>query len=230
VAFAQSWYPNMRFGLGVALMNDGYFIHDFGDTTPPVTWSYDEYDFDLGTPVAPATPPGSEPGANQILNGGFTGQLPPWRLSVNNDGSASGTAAVDGTGGADGGPTALISVTSPGTAAWHIDLQEGNVSLKAGQEYVIQFQSRASSLLTFQLSMQGGTSPYPYCGLTGTNLTVGTSWAPYSVSFIAPATASDGILEFRAGGQVAIFGSTMCSFSQHPPAFTSATSPKVWCC
>ncbi len=61
VAFAQSWYPNMRFGLGLALMNDGYSIHDFGDTSSPVAWWYDEYDFDLGTPVTPATPIG--PGA-----------------------------------------------------------------------------------------------------------------------------------------------------------------------
>ncbi len=201
VAFAQSWYPNMRFGLGLALMNDGYFIHDFGDTTSPVTWWYDEYDFDLGTPITPATPIGSGDGSNQIQNSAFDGHLSPWRLSVNNDGSASGTAAVDGTGGVDGGPAALISVTSPGTAAWHIDFQQGNVSLQAGQEYVIQFEARASSSLAFQLSMQGGNSPYPYYGLAGTNLTVGTSWAPYSVSFVAPVTANDGILEFRVGGQ-----------------------------
>jgi hypothetical protein len=201
VAFAQSWYPNMRFGLGVALMNDGYFIHDFGDTTSPVTWWYDEYDFDLGTPVSPATPLGAGAGGNQIQNSGFSGHLPPWRLSVNNDGSARGTAAVDNSGGVDGGPAALISVTSPGTAAWHIDFQQGNLSLKAGQEYIIQFQARGSSSLTFQLSMQGGTAPYPYYGLPGTNLTVGTSWSPYSVSFVAPATANDAILEFRVGSQ-----------------------------
>jgi hypothetical protein len=202
VEFAQSWYPNMRFGLGVALMNNGYFIHDFGDTTSPVTWWYDEYDFDLGMPVTPATQIGSPAGANQIIDMGFNGGLAPWHLSVNNDGSSDGTAVVDNTGGVDGGPAALISVTSPGTADWHLDFQQGNVSLEAGQEYIIQFQARSSASLTFQLSMQGGTSPYPYYGLTGTSLAVGTSWAPYFVSFVAPVTATDGILEFRVGGQV----------------------------
>ncbi len=49
--------------------------------------------------------------------------------------------------------------------------------------------------------MQGGNSPYPYYGLAGTNLTVGTSWASYSVSFVAPSTANDGTIQFRVGGQ-----------------------------
>ena len=35
----------MRFGLALALMNDGFFTYDFGDTGDgsPVDWWYDEY-------------------------------------------------------------------------------------------------------------------------------------------------------------------------------------------
>ena len=32
VQFAQTFYPNMRFGLALALMNNGFFTYDFGDT------------------------------------------------------------------------------------------------------------------------------------------------------------------------------------------------------
>ena len=55
VEFGRQWFANMRFGLALALMGDGYFVHDFGDTTSPVAWWYDEYDCELGTPLGPAT-------------------------------------------------------------------------------------------------------------------------------------------------------------------------------
>jgi len=57
-AFAQAWYPNMRFGLALALMGDGFSVHDVGDYAVgdhTVTWWYDEYDFDLGYPLGPPT-------------------------------------------------------------------------------------------------------------------------------------------------------------------------------
>lgn len=60
IAFAQSFYPNMRFGLGLTLMGNGFFGFDFGDSAPPVTWWYDEYDFNLGYPIGPATPIGAD--------------------------------------------------------------------------------------------------------------------------------------------------------------------------
>jgi hypothetical protein len=53
--FARTYYPNMRFGLGIALLGDGFFGHDFGDVSSGVTWWYDEYDFDLGSPLGAAT-------------------------------------------------------------------------------------------------------------------------------------------------------------------------------
>ncbi len=67
VEFARTFYPNMRFGLALALMNDGFFAHDFGDPSQAVTWWYDEYDFDLGFPLGPAAlVGGSTPSANLL--------------------------------------------------------------------------------------------------------------------------------------------------------------------
>ena len=53
VSFGQTAYPNMRFGLGIALMNDGYSIYDFGDSSSPVSWWYDEYDFGVWVRLGP---------------------------------------------------------------------------------------------------------------------------------------------------------------------------------
>lgn len=44
-------YRRMRFGLASALMEDGYYSFDYGDTDHGQLWRYDEYDIDLGQPV-----------------------------------------------------------------------------------------------------------------------------------------------------------------------------------
>jgi hypothetical protein len=200
IAFGQTVYASMRFGLGMALMNNGYFIYDFGDSSSPVTWWYDEYNFNLGQPAAPATLLGAGPGTNQIVNSNFSSGLSPWRFGVTNDGSGQATAAIDATGGVTGGPAAHISVTSPATVDWHMEFQQGNLQLTAGQEYEVQFQARGGAPLTFEISTQGGTAPYASYGLNST-VTISQNWAQYSVYFVASATASDGILEFRVGNQ-----------------------------
>ena len=69
IAFAQSSYSNMRFGLGLTLMGNGFFGFDFGDSAPPVTWWYDEYDFNLGYPIGPATVIGTD---NSVYRRDFT--------------------------------------------------------------------------------------------------------------------------------------------------------------
>ncbi len=200
IAFGQTFYPNMRFGLGLALMNNGYSIYDFGDTSSPVSWWYDEYDFNLGTPVTPATLIGPGPGPNEIINSGFNTNLSSWVLNLTSDGSAKATASLDATNGMNGGPAAHISVTSPGTSAWHVEFQQSNLPVTAGQEYQVQFWARASVPLTFQTAVQSGASPYNYYGTAIEN--VGTTWAQYSLSFVAPTTANNGVIEFQVGGQV----------------------------
>jgi hypothetical protein len=198
--FGQTWYPNMRFGLGIALMNDGFFVHDFGDTSSPVTWWYDEYNFNLGTPLGPYTQIGTGPSANLLTNGGFEGTLSPWVFGVNNDGSGAATVALDTTTKEDGNSSAHVDVTSPATANWHIVLRQGNLPVTAGQEYVAQFWAKADVPLQITVAIQGGNSPYAHY-TPNTLVTVGTAWAQYSVSVISNATATDAMLEFYLGTQ-----------------------------
>ena len=53
--FARHYYPYMRFGLALTLMENGYFAHELGDTYHGNDWWYDELNFDLGYPLGPAT-------------------------------------------------------------------------------------------------------------------------------------------------------------------------------
>ncbi|MBI5621335.1 VCBS repeat-containing protein [Candidatus Falkowbacteria bacterium] len=49
---AQSNYRLMRYGLGSALLQNGYYSFDFGTNGHHELWWYDEYDVNLGTPVS----------------------------------------------------------------------------------------------------------------------------------------------------------------------------------
>ncbi len=199
VTFGQQWYPNMRFGLGIALMNNGYSIYDMGDTTSPVTWWYDEYNFNLGTAAAPAQQIGTPPGNNIIQNGDFNSGLSNWVLNITSDGQAKASASATNLG-LNGGPAAQITVSSAATTPWHIEFQQSNLQFQAGQEYELQFWAKASTPITFQAFTQGGSSPYASYGLSGF-ITATTTWTPYTISFVSPVTASDGVLEFRLGAQ-----------------------------
>jgi hypothetical protein len=198
VTFGQTYYPNMRFGLAMTLMNNGFFIHDFGDVSSPVAWWYDEYNFNLGQPVTPAQLVGTAAGANQITNGGFESGLSPWTFAVTNDGSASATASVDTSNYYSGTASVKIAVASAGTAAYHIDLEQDGLSVTSGTEYTIRFWANASAAENVVLSMQGGAPSYANYGLC-TSVEVVPGWNQYSVSFLANTTASDGRLEFWFG-------------------------------
>jgi uncharacterized protein (TIGR03437 family) len=197
VAFAQDSYANMRFGLGLTLMNDGFFMFDFGDTAPPITWWYDEYDFNLGYPIAPAAPV-TQQYASLLSNGSFEQGLAGWQLNVFHDGQAHATAADDQTVAADGNASAQITITSAGTANWHITFEQDNLSFSQGAEYRLQFWARADSPRTITVFSQGGAPNYPNYGLAA-QIQIDTSWGLYSASFTSPATAKDGRLEFWVG-------------------------------
>src|SRR5580700_2964863 len=131
LAFAQAWYPNVRFGLALALMNDGFSTFDLGDTGGAVNWWYDEYDFPLGVPIAPYARLSSGGGPNLLPNGGFEQGLSGWYLWVDNDGQAQATDTTDSTIVAEGNQSALVSVTSAATADWNITLEQGSLPFTA---------------------------------------------------------------------------------------------------
>lgn len=196
VAFAQTYYPNMRFGLANALMNDGFAAYDFGDTGASVDWWYDEYNFSLGTPLGPATQIGLAPVSNMLTNGGFESGFTGWTLSVTPPASAQlgGDTSIV----AEGNASAHVTVATAGSAAWQVSLEQDNVSLTAGVSYQLQFWARADTPRNITVNEQGGAPNYPAYG-PQTSVAITTSWALYTVSFVATATANDGRMQFFVG-------------------------------
>lgn len=213
-AFAQSFYPNMRFGLGFSLMNNGFFEHDFGDNNSFVTWWYDEYNFNLGQAAAPAQLVGTPASANAIGNSGFENGLTSWRFGVATGGAA--TASIDNSTFVDGTASAHVNVTTPTSASYQICLEQDGLSLIGGQEYTVQFWAKSDTPLPIQVSMQGGSPSYLHYGLSATVQSL-TGWNPYSLSFIASQSATDGRLEFNLGsaaGNIWIDGVSMVAAPQ----------------
>lgn len=196
VAFGQTFYPNMRFGLALAMMDDGFFIHDFGDNSSPTAWWYDEYNFNLGLPAAPYQQIGSPAGVNQILNGSFEQGSTGWSFSVSNDGIAAATETIDNSTAELGSNSAHINVTSPGSAPYQVTLEQDNLALSSGAEYQVDFWAKSDVYFPLRLVVQAGKPTYSNYGLTKT-ITIAPGWNHYTVSFLANATASDGRLEFQ---------------------------------
>jgi len=197
-AFAQAWYPNVRFGLALALMNDGFFTYDLGDAGGNVAWWYDEYDFSLGMPTGPNKQLNTRRGPNLVSNGGFEQGANGWYLYVADDGHAAATSAIDSNISAEGGNAFRIDITGPDSDEWNINVSQGNVPLTAGATYQLQFWARASKPVSIVADMQGGPPDYPNYGLyTWVNLT--STWQLYNLTFQAPTTANDGAVQFNVG-------------------------------
>jgi uncharacterized protein (TIGR03437 family) len=196
--FAQTYYPNMRFGLALALMNDGFFAHDVGDDAPnsPTAWWYDEYDFNLGYPLGPASQVAAPLSANLVQNGGFESSLPgTWQLDIQ---QGKATESQDTTVSADGSSSGRVTITDAGDAAYRISFEQENLPLVAGVSYRVQFWARADTLRTITVHSQGGAPTFPDYNLNA-EFPISTTWNFYTTSFTAPVTANDARLEFAVG-------------------------------
>ena len=195
-AFARDYHPYLRFGLALALMNDGSFHRDLGDIYHGIDWWYDEYDFDLGYPTGPATklPSGTTP-PNLVANPGFELALAgSWTLGIS--AGASATVSRDGSSHA-GSASARVDVTAPGLD-WHVELAQRDRSLVKGTSYDVGFWAKASTPRTIRVSAQQQVAPWTNYGLAR-QVSLTTAWAFYTVSFEANASVADSRLQFFVG-------------------------------
>ena len=200
--FARTYYPNVRFGLGVTLMNDGYFAHEFGDTWHGNDWWYDELDFNLGYPLGAAerVPVGTVPDTNLVENGGFEQDLAgTWRLNVVASGGAAARVERVFTDAASGVAAAHITVTNPGQSVnWHVEFAQYKRSLVQGKRYDLIFAARALAARSISLSTQKDAPDYRNYGLSKT-IALDTAWQRYKVTFQANETVQDARVQFWLG-------------------------------
>ncbi len=219
ISFAQTFYPNMRFGLATALMNDGFFTYDLGDTQCCVNWWYDEYDFHLGQPLGPAVRVGSAPGPHLLTNAGFENGLSGWSFFVDDDGQASATVTLDNSAAAEGNTSAHIDVASADSYSWQANLYQTSLPVVTATNYQVQFWARSDAPRLITVDCESGNSPYTNYGLDS-QVWLDTTWRLITLTFVSSATAGDGQLQFDVGdvaGNVWIDGVEL--FEQAPDVF-----------
>jgi hypothetical protein len=196
--FAHTYYPWVRFGLALTLMDDGYFLHDFGDLWHGQDWWYDELDFDLGYPLGPAVQVDGGLPVNLIKNGGFESDpiVPPWSFVVMPGNAAS---LIRDMGDPQSGMvSARIDIDTTSGTNWHIMFYQDDLSLQQGVTYDVTFWAKSSApryITLSALKSSGGSDNY---GLLE-HVTIDTGWQEYTVSFEATATVKDAKLQFSLG-------------------------------
>ena len=217
LVFAQDYYPYVRFGLALALMNDGFFAHEFGDTYHGNNWWYDELNSNLGYPLVPAQLI-SLPGAaitNLIVNGSFeqplSGTWGSWAdtgcavmISQQTSNAAVGTAC------------ARIDVFETDGTDWHIEMAQYNRSLIKGVTYDDTFWARADLNRYISVSSQKNSPNWDNYGLYQ-QIWITTNWQQYTASFTATETASDARLQFFVGQTNGTVWVDDVHLNQHPP-------------
>ena len=200
--FAYTYYPWIRFGLALTLMNDGYFLHDFGDLWHGQDWWFDELDFDLGYPLGPAARVdlGGGTPVNLIENGGFETYpfVPPWFFWVKPGSGSFASLLQDTSDYASGTASARINIDSTSGTNSHIILFQDDLSLQDGVTYDVAFWAKSSATRNITLSALKSSDGSIKYGLLE-HVAIGTEWQEYMVSFEATATASDAKLQFSLG-------------------------------
>jgi hypothetical protein len=219
IEFARTFYPWMRFGLALALMSDGYFAQEWGDTWHGNDWWYDELDFDLGFPLGPAerVDLGGGPGPNGVENPGFESPLAfPWGFWANAAAGCAATVARDTSTAAEGTASARIDITATSGVPWHIEFCQYDRSLGQGVRYDVTFFARSDHPRVIGLSSQKDAPPWTNYGLSGSVL-LETAWKEYTVSFEANATVNDARLQFFVGGETGTVWIDNVRLTLHPP-------------
>jgi hypothetical protein len=218
--FAQNDYRYMRFGLGVALMNDGYYAYEFGDTFHGNDWWYDEFDANLGAPCGSAQRLGvtnAIPATEHVRDGGFEGTLSAnWSLWADSTTGAAATVATDNAQHSAGNASARVDVSNDGDATdWKILLSQSGLSITQGLSYDVTFAVRSSSPWPLGVVLQKGATDWRSYGLSGV-VDVTSNWHTFTLSFEANETASDARLGFEVGAATGSIWIDAVSVTEHP--------------
>ena len=204
--FGRTFYPNMRFGLATALMNDGFFFHDFGDVHTimndlKTVWWYDEYDFDLGSSIgssALASPPAW--GNSLVRNGGFEDLIRnEWGFGADANQGAAATWERTPAVAAEGSDSLHIMVSASAKSN-NVQLWQGTIGLAKGLSYTLRFWARSSNARNMRVDVLKDGGDFHSYGLS-TVVPLSSSWKEYITSFQANETATDGRVNFYFGEQ-----------------------------
>jgi len=136
-------------------------------------------------------------GKNLLKNGAFASGAADWNVEQHSPAVRTFEVTKDYSGSK---PSLKVVVSQPGSAGWHVQVNQAGLSLKSGQVYTVTFAAKASTSvpLTADLTYAGPTLWDNVQSLVST--TLGTSWKTYTAVFVAPVKASNLRINFSGFG------------------------------
>jgi hypothetical protein len=202
-------YRKMRFGLGSALLDDGFFSYEIGTNghgSLCLLW-FDEYDNAgagrgyLGQPLGPAYRLNTLPlGENQVAGGDFETQadMDNWGFWADTDNGYEATYTQDASTSATGDASVRIDITQTQGTDWQIEIENGPIEVISGKDYTLSFWAKADRERPIGTWVQQDHDPWEgYLYFSDVNLT--TEWQHFEVAANASGSDSSAILVFGLG-------------------------------
>lgn len=202
-------YRKMRFGLGTALLNDGFFSYEIntdGHGSLCLLW-FDEYDNAgqgrgyLGLPLGPAHRAIDVlPTPNLVGGGDFEhpDDLDGWDLWADTGEGYSATLSLDSSTAASGTTSVRVEVTQAGGTAWQVSLSAEPVEIISGTEYTLAFWARADRDRTIDAWAQQTSPPWDTYLWYG-SLPLSTTWRLYEIAAVAAGSDPQAGMHFGLG-------------------------------
>ena len=195
--FLARWFEQQGFSWAYWEFNSGFGIYDpqSGQYRTGLLNALTQDKMTTPTPVA----------ATNLYSSDFANaQADGWRL-LNNDASAASTLTITPD------KKASISITSPGTQTWYIQLMRNNMAIQAGKTYRISFNAYSNTDRSISLAFQESQSPWTVYG--SKEFTISSTDAAYSYVLTASTTDTKCNLVFSLGNAgltpVTIYNITM---------------------
>ncbi|MCX8093359.1 MAG: CIA30 family protein [Candidatus Goldbacteria bacterium] len=137
-------------------------------------------------------------GTEMLTNGRFTtGSITPWVAEFHS--GAAGTAVVETGTGPGGLNCARINVTTAGSAGWHVQFNQPNLSVTAGTPYTITFYARADTNRTIDVSLMMAHDPWSNLGFSA-QLNLTNTWQLFTFTFSPHTSDTNARINFGGMG------------------------------
>jgi hypothetical protein len=129
-----------------------------------------------------------QPGSELLANANFGRGVERWSLERHGEAKAEVAASPDvPPGAASSSRSACVTVTQPGKAAWHVQLNQSNLRLEAERPYTLTFWAKADRKRSLSVIVGQAHAPWKDLGLTA-HAELTTAWQEFRYVF-QPAAA-----------------------------------------
>lgn len=134
-------------------------------------------------------------GANKLVNGDFSNGTSRWNFERHQGALATFSATAD----FDGKPALRVEVTSPGSASWHVQVNQSPIPIESGTVLTLSFWAKAQNATFISCSVQRAHTDYVSLG-PAISVTLGPEWRQYTLTWQNAAAEDRARVNFNGFG------------------------------